>query len=120
MTKVLVVDDTMFMRHAIKTMLADSTYEVVGEAINGKEAIEKYRELLPDVVTMDVTMPVMTGLDATKVIIDEFPDAKIIIISALGQQKMILQALSMGAKDFITKPFDQQRLMSTIVKVVEY
>ncbi|MGE7918345.1 response regulator [Viridibacillus sp. NPDC093762] len=120
MTKVLVVDDTMFMRHAIKMMLADSSYEVVGEANNGMEAIEKYRELLPDVVTMDVTMPVMSGLDATKVIIEEFPDAKIIIISALGQQKMILQALSLGAKDFITKPFDQQRLMSTIVKVVEY
>ncbi|QOV11917.1 response regulator [Viridibacillus arvi] len=120
MTKVLVVDDTMFMRHAIKTMLADSSYEVIGEAINGMEAIEKYRELLPDVVTMDVTMPVMSGLDATKVIIEEFPDAKIIVISALGQQKMILQALSLGAKDFITKPFDQQRLMSTIVKVVEY
>ncbi|MBK3495213.1 response regulator [Viridibacillus sp. YIM B01967] len=119
MAKVLVVDDTMFMRHAIKTMLAGSDYEVVGEASNGKEAIEKYRELLPDVVTMDVTMPIMTGLDATKMIIDEYPDAKIIVISALGQQKMIIQALENGAKDFIMKPFDQESLLSTIVKVME-
>jgi len=107
---VLVVDDTLFMRVAISNMFTEWGYEVVGKAVNGKEAVAMYRELQPDLVTMDVTMPVMTGIAAVKKIIPEFPDAKIIMVTALGQQKLIVEAIESGAKDFITKPFEPERL----------
>jgi len=107
---VLVVDDTLFMRVAISNMFTEWGYEVVGKAVNGKEAVAMYRELQPDLVTMDVTMPVMTGIAAVRKIIPEFPDAKIIMVTALGQQKLIVEAIESGAKDFITKPFEPERL----------
>ena len=110
MPTVLVVDDTLFMRVTISNMFTEWGYEVVGNAVNGKEAVELYRELQPDLVTMDVTMPVMTGIAAVKKIIPEFPDAKIIMVTALGQQKLIVEAIESGAKDFITKPFEPERL----------
>lgn len=111
---VLVVDDTLFMRVAISNMFTEWGYEVVGNAGNGKEAVAMYRELQPDLVTMDVTMPVMTGIEAVKEIIPEFPDAKIIMITALGQQKLIVEAIESGAKDFITKPFEPERLKAVV------
>ncbi|WP_370043657.1 response regulator [Lysinibacillus sp. RC79] len=111
---VLVVDDTLFMRVAISNMFTEWGYEVVGKAANGKEAVAMYRELQPDLVTMDVTMPVMTGIAAVKEIIPEFPDAKIIMITALGQQKLIVEAIESGAKDFITKPFEPERLRAVV------
>ncbi|MCY9546416.1 response regulator [Lysinibacillus xylanilyticus] len=114
MPTVLVVDDTLFMRVAISNMFTEWGYEVVGKAANGKEAVAMYRELQPDLVTMDVTMPVMTGIAAVKEIIPEFPDAKIIMITALGQQKLIVEAIESGAKDFITKPFEPERLKSVV------
>ncbi|GAB0169362.1 response regulator [Lysinibacillus sp. CTST325] len=114
MPTVLVVDDTLFMRVAISNMFTDWGYEVVGKAANGKEAVAMYRELQPDLVTMDVTMPVMTGIAAVKEIIPEFPDAKIIMITALGQQKLIVEAIESGAKDFITKPFEPERLKAVV------
>jgi len=107
---VLVVDDTLFMRVAISNMFTEWGYEVVGKAVNGKEAVAMYQELQPDLVTMDVTMPVMNGITAVKKIIPEFPDAKIIMITALGQQKLIVEAIESGAKDFITKPFEPEKL----------
>ncbi|KOY80703.1 response regulator [Lysinibacillus macroides] len=107
---VLVVDDTLFMRVAISNMFTEWGYEVVGKAVNGKEAVAMYRALQPDLVTMDVTMPVMNGIAAVKKIIPEFPDAKIIMITALGQQKLIVEAIESGAKDFITKPFEPEKL----------
>ncbi|MEK5231684.1 response regulator [Lysinibacillus sp. FSL K6-0232] len=110
MPTVLVVDDTLFMRVAISNMFTEWGYEVVGKAVNGKEAVVMYRALQPDLVTMDVTMPVMNGIAAVKKIIPEFPDAKIIMITALGQQKLIVEAIESGAKDFITKPFEPERL----------
>ena len=110
MPTVLVVDDTLFMRVAISNMFSEWGYEVVGNAVNGREAVSMYRELQPDLVTMDVTMPVMTGIAAVKEIIPEFPNAKIIMITALGQQKLILEAIESGAKDFITKPFEPEKL----------
>ncbi|MFJ8260899.1 response regulator [Rummeliibacillus sp. NPDC094406] len=119
MSTVLVVDDAMFMRHAITTMLEEAGFEVIGEAENGKQAIEQYQKLHPDVVTMDVTMPVMSGLEATKEIIQNDPDAKICIVTALGQQKLILEALKSGAKDFITKPFEREHLETTIRQMIE-
>ncbi|KOP80851.1 chemotaxis protein CheY [Lysinibacillus sp. FJAT-14745] len=102
------------MRVAISNMLTDWGYEVVGKAANGKEAVAMYRELQPDLVTMDVTMPVMTGIAAVKEIIPEFPNAKIIMITALGQQKLIVEAIESGAKDFITKPFEPERLKAVV------
>ncbi|MDD1502566.1 response regulator [Lysinibacillus sp. CNPSo 3705] len=114
MPTVLVVDDTLFMRVAISNMFTEWGYEVVGNAGNGKEAVAMYRELQPDLVTMDVTMPVMTGIEAVKEIIPEFPDAKIIMITALGQQKLIVEAIESGAKDFITKPFEPERLKAVV------
>lgn len=119
MATVLVVDDAMFMRLAISNMLTDAGFEIVGEAENGKEAIIQYRTLHPDIVTMDVTMPVMSGLEATKEIVNENPNAKIVIVTALGQQKIVMQALENGAKDFITKPFDKERIASTIRHLIE-
>ncbi|MDM5247604.1 MULTISPECIES: response regulator [unclassified Lysinibacillus] len=115
---VLVVDDTLFMRVAISNMLTEWGYEVVGKAANGKEAVAMYRELQPDLVTMDVTMPVMTGIAAVKEIIPEFPNAKIIMITALGQQKLIVEAIESGAKDFITKPFEPERLKAVVDQLI--
>jgi len=115
---VLVVDDTLFMRVTISNMFNEWGYEVVGNAVNGKEAIELYRELQPDLVTMDVTMPVMTGIAAVKRIVPEFPNAKIVMITALGQQKLIVEALESGAKDFITKPFEPERLRAIADQLV--
>lgn len=119
MSTVLVVDDTMFMRHTITAMLEEAGFEVIGEAENGKQAIKQYQKLHPDIVTMDVTMPVMSGLEATKEIIKEDPHAKICIVTALGQQKVILEALKYGAKDFITKPFEREHLETTIRQMIE-
>jgi len=115
---VLVVDDTLFMRVTISNMFTEWGYEVVGNAVNGKEAVELYRELQPDLVTMDVTMPVMTGIAAVKRIIPEFPDAKIVMITALGQQKLIVEAIESGAKDFITKPFEPEKLRAVADQLV--
>lgn len=121
-TRVLIVDDAMFMRVTIGDMLTDLGFEVIGEAENGKIAIEKYRKLQPDVVTMDITMPVMSGIDSVKAIISESPDAKIVMISALGQQKMLKEALENGAKDFITKPFHPiqlEQVMQNVTKEID-
>ena len=118
MPTVLVVDDTLFMRVTISNMFTEWGYEVVGNAVNGKEAVELYRELQPDLVTMDVTMPVMTGIAAVKRIIPEFPDAKIVMITALGQQKLIVEAIESGAKDFITKPFEPEKLRAVADQLI--
>jgi len=114
MLTALVVDDALFMRTTIKNMLQQWGFKIVGEAANGKEAVKLYRELQPDIVTMDLTMPVMTGLEAVKQIIPEFPDAKIIMITAMGQQRIIVDAIESGAKDFITKPFTPEKLKSVV------
>ncbi|MEE1130442.1 MAG: response regulator [Caryophanon sp.] len=118
MATVLVVDDAMFMRVTISNMMEKWGYDVVAQAANGQEAIAKFEECEPDVVTMDVTMPIMNGIDAVKTIMERNPDAKIVMITALGQQKLIKQALAYGAKDFITKPFDPARLKEVIDNVL--
>ncbi|WP_431030292.1 response regulator [Lysinibacillus sp. LZ02] len=118
MPTVLIVDDAMFMRVAIGNMLKEWGFEVVGEAANGKQAVEQYQKLQPDIVTMDVTMPVMSGIDAVKKIIAEFPKAKIIMITALGHQRLIVEAIEHGAKDFITKPFTPDKLKLVIHNVL--
>ncbi|HEO8418378.1 response regulator [Niallia sp. FSL W8-0635] len=119
MARILIVDDAKFMRMTLSNILTRSSHEVVGEAENGKEAVRMYRELDPDLVTMDITMPEMSGLDAVKEIKNEFPLAKIIMCSAMGQQKMVVEAIEAGAKDFIVKPFDDTRVLDAINRVLK-
>ncbi|HOA40575.1 MAG: response regulator [Halanaerobiales bacterium] len=116
MKRVLIVDDAAFMRLNLKNILKDN-YEIAGEAENGQEAVEMYQELKPDFVTMDITMPIMDGLEAIKAIKDFDPEANIIVCSAMGQQKMIIKAIEAGAKDFIVKPFKEQRVLEAIEKL---
>ena len=118
MPTVLVVDDALFMRVTISNMFKEWGFEVVGQAANGREAIEMYEQFKPDVVTMDVTMPIMTGIEAVKTITEKNPDAKIVMVTALGQQKLIREALENGAKDFITKPFEAYFLKTIINNVL--
>jgi len=116
MKKVLVVDDALFMRVSIKKTLIEHDFEVVGEAVNGFDAIEKYKELRPDIVTMDITMPELTGIDALKAIMEFDANAKIVMITALGQEEMVRQAIVLGAKSFIVKPFKEEQIVSTLNK----
>ncbi|MGM0420548.1 MAG: response regulator [Bacillota bacterium] len=115
--KVLVVDDAAFMRMMIKNILQGTDYEVIGEAGNGKEAVTFYSEHQPDLVTMDITMPVMDGIAAARKILEIDPDANIIMCSAMGQQAMVIDAVEAGAKDFIVKPFKEDRVLGAIKKV---
>lgn len=117
MRKVLIVDDAAFMRMAIKTMLVKHDFEVIAEAENGKVALDKYKEFKPDIVTMDITMPEMTGLQALKAIMDFDPKAKIVMVSAMGQDQMVLEAIMNGAKSFIVKPFKEDHVIQTLIKI---
>ncbi|MGO5334467.1 response regulator [Enterococcus cecorum] len=116
--KILIVDDAVFMRIKLKDILTKNGYEVVGEAQNGQEAFEKYQATNPDVVTMDITMPDVDGLEALKMIRAHDPNAKVIMCSAMGQQGMVMDAIKSGAKDFIVKPFDTDRVINAITKVL--
>ena len=116
--RILIVDDAAFMRMMIKDILTKHGYEVVGEAVNGQDGLEKYRELKPDLVTMDITMPEMDGLQALKAIRKEDPKAKVLMCSAMGQQAMVIEAIQNGAKDFIVKPFQADRVNEAIVKAL--
>ncbi len=116
--KVLIVDDAAFMRMMIKDILTKNNYEIVGEAANGLQAIEKWQELRPDLTTMDITMPEMDGITAVKEIKKIDPNAKIIMCSAMGQQGMVIEAIQSGARDFIVKPFQPDRVLEAIRKVV--
>ena len=115
--RILVVDDAMFMRMMLKDILSKNGYEVVGEAANGKEAIDKYIELRPDLVLLDITMPEMDGIEALKKIKMIEPKAKIIMCSAMGQQNMVIEAIQNGALDFIVKPFQQNRVLESLEKL---
>ncbi len=114
MKKVLIVDDAAFMRVSIKNMLTKNGYEVAGEAENGKVAIQKFQELSPDVVTMDITMPEMDGLTSLKKILEIDPGANIIMISAMGQESMVREAVLSGAKGFIVKPFKEDVIIAAL------
>ena len=118
MARVLIVDDAMFMRTMIKDMVLKMGYEVVGEAQNGIEAVSKYKELKPDVVTLDITMPEMDDVAALKEIRAFDGNAKVIMCSAMGQQAMVVDAIQNGAKDFIVKPFQADRVKEALHKVV--
>ncbi|WP_373898277.1 response regulator [Haloimpatiens sp. FM7315] len=118
MSKVLIVDDAAFMRMMIKDILEKNGFEVVGEANNGLKAVEIYTQEKPDVVTMDITMPDMDGIEAVKAIKKIDSSAKIIMCSAMGQQSMVMDAIKAGAKDFIVKPFQADRVLEAIRKVI--
>ena len=109
--RVLIVDDAAFMRMMIKDILGKNGYEVAGEAENGLKAVEKYKELMPDLVLMDITMPEMNGIDAVKSIKAIDPNAKIVMCSAMGQQAMVIESIQAGARDFIVKPFQADRVL---------
>jgi len=115
---VLIVDDAAFMRMMIKEILTKNGYTVVGEASDGAQAVEKYKELSPDLVTMDITMPEMDGIAALKEIKKVNANAKVIMCSAMGQQAMVIDAIQAGAKDFIVKPFQADRVIEAIKKTV--
>ena len=112
--RVLIVDDAAFMRMALRKLLEAAGHEVAGEAENGKEAIMKYAEVQPDLVTMDITMPEVDGITATKAIRAIDPNAKILITSAMGQEKIVQEAILAGAFDFIVKPVDEKRFLDTL------
>lgn len=114
--KVMIVDDAIFMRMKLKDILEKSGYEVIAEAKNGAEAIEKYKAERPDIVTMDITMPEMNGIEALKGIRQFDPGARIIMCSAMGQQAMVMEAIQSGAVDFIVKPFEADRVIDSLVK----
>ena len=116
--RVLVVDDAAFMRMMVKDILSKNGYEVVGEAENGMKALEKYQELKPDLVTMDITMPEMDGISAVKEIKKIDANAKIVMCSAMGQQAMVIEAIQAGARDFIVKPFHADRVLEAVRKAV--
>ncbi|MGI5936498.1 MAG: response regulator [Oscillospiraceae bacterium] len=117
MAKIMIVDDAAFMRITIKNMLKKSSHEVVGEAENGKVAVERYKLLNPDIVTMDITMPEMDGITALKEIMKIDPSAKVIMVSAMGQEAMVREAVINGAKGFIVKPFKEEGIISAIDKL---
>lgn len=118
-TKVLIVDDAVFMRRMLADILRHDGYEVVAEASNGKEGIEEYKKAKPDIVTMDIIMPEMDGIEAVKKIIDLDKTAKILIVSAMGQQQLVVEAIQAGAKDFIVKPFEASRVLSAVDRLLK-
>ncbi|MCX7921994.1 MAG: response regulator [Clostridia bacterium] len=118
MNKVLIVDDAAFVRVAIRTILEKNGFEVVGEADNGISAVSKYKECKPDVVTMDITMPEATGIEALKAIREYDPKAKVVMISALGQESKVREAIINGAKSFIVKPFKEEQVLQTLSKIL--
>ena len=117
MARILVVDDAAFMRRMVIDVLTSGGHEVVGEGANGNEALQRYQELRPDVMTLDITMPEKDGLTALRELIALDPGAKVVMCSALGQESKVLEAVKAGARDFIAKPFEPQRVLSAIEKV---
>ena len=118
MARVLVVDDAAFMRKMVNDALSGGGHEIVGEAANGAEAVQRFQELRPDVMTLDITMPEKDGLAALKEIIAVDPAAKVVMCSALGQESKVLESIKLGAKDFVVKPFQADRVLSAIEKAL--
>ena len=114
MPSVLIADDAAFMRMMIKNILTEAGYDIVGEAENGQVAVAKYRELSPDLTTMDITMPEMDGLAALKEIREADPAARVVMCSAMGQQSMVIESIQAGARDFIVKPFQPERVLAAM------
>ena len=119
MKRVLIADDASFMRQMIRDIIEPEGWEVVGEASDGVEVVDKFRKLHPDVVMMDIVMPKRSGIDAVKAIRADAPTARVVMCSALGQETLVTEAIHAGASDFIVKPFKPDAVLSTLRKVVE-
>jgi two-component system chemotaxis response regulator CheY len=120
--RILIVDDALFMRKMLADILKKEGFEICGEAENGKEAVDKYNELKPDLVTMDIVMPKMEEIDgiaAVREIIKSDPQAKVVMVSAMGQHALVVEAIQAGAKDFIVKPFQPSRVIEAVKRVLE-
>ena len=117
--RVLIADDASFMRQMIREIIEPEGFEIVGEAVDGIEAVELYQSTQPDLVTMDIVMPRRSGIDAVKGILEVDPDASVVMCSALGQESLVMEALQAGAKDFIVKPFKPDAVIETINKIVD-
>lgn len=118
MANILIVDDSRTSRRILRSILEEDGHVIVGEATNGQEGFEQYMSLKPDIVTMDITMPVMTGVEALKKIIEADSNAKVVMVSAAGQQHIMLEAVQSGAADFISKPFDVDTIKNMVKKIV--
>ena len=114
MKNVLIVDDSRTSRRILKDILERADYSIVGEAINGKEGVDLYKKLQPDIVTMDITMPEMDGIEALKQIRKEFPDAKVVMITAAGQKDKMMEAVKLGAAEFVSKPFVEETVLDAM------
>ncbi|GAA0337716.1 chemotaxis protein CheY [Bacillus carboniphilus] len=120
MATILIVDDAKFMRMTLRNIFEEANHTIVGEAQTGKESIDLYKELQPDLVTMDITMPEMDGIEAVKRIREIDPNATIIMCSALGQSRLVLEAIEAGAVDFIVKPFEKERVMEAVDRALRH
>jgi two-component system chemotaxis response regulator CheY len=116
--KVLIVDDAIFMRTMIADILKGAGFEVVGEASSGVEAVQMYKDLKPDLVTMDIVMPDMGGIDAVREIVKDDPGARILMCSAMGQQGLVVEAIQAGARDFVVKPFQPSRVLEAVQRLM--
>lgn len=117
MKKVLIVDDSKTSRKILKNIFEENDYEVVGEAVNGQDGLDKYQELHPDLVTLDITMPVMDGIETLSRIKELDPNAKVVMITAAGQKNKMVEAVRLGAEDFVTKPYETSRIVEVLEKL---
>lgn len=116
--RVLIVDDAVFMRNMIRDIFTEGGFEVVGEASNGLEAVDRFEEYKPDLVTMDIVMPFKSGIEATREIVASCPEAIVVMCSALGQESLVMEAIEAGATDFIVKPFKEDEVLAIVRKVL--
>jgi two-component system, chemotaxis family, chemotaxis protein CheY len=116
--RVLICDDALFMRRMLGEILRQAGFDIAGEAKTGTEAVALYRELQPELVTMDIVMPDMGGIDAVREIIREYPDARVLMCSAMGQQALVVEAIQAGARDFVVKPFQPSRVLEAVKRVL--
>jgi len=118
MAKILLVDDSKTSRKILRTILEENGHEIIGEAVNGEEGVEKFKELKPDLTTMDITMPIMDGLEALKHIIEYDKKAKVVMVTAAGQKSKMVDAIKFGASEFISKPFETPQIIDIIKKML--
>lgn len=118
MARILIVDDSALMRRSLAGIIRSGGHEIVGEASNGMQALVEYGSIRPDLVTMDITMPLSDGIEALAKIIEKYPDAKVIMISALNQKENVFEAIKLGAKNYILKPFEEKKIINTINQVL--
>ena len=116
--KIMIVDDISFVRQTIRRMVTAHHYHVVGEAENGRDAVRLYQEVRPDIVTMDIVMPEMSGIEATQAIVRADKNALVVIVSAMGQETLAMESINVGARDFLLKPFDSEGLLKTLERVL--